>query len=223
MRFEMHIHTGDSNAPVANIPAAKLVELYHEKGYDGMVFTDHFSEEAMDWLSPETQGFSHEQIIDRWLKSYRSAKEAGDRLGMKIFLGMELRFTDTINDYLVYGITEEFLKEHPPLHLLSLDELNRIKTDDMLIYQAHPFRNRMVVGAPDKLFGVEVYNGATEYKRNLTADLWSEMYGLHKISGSDCHQLPQLAKAGLDFIDEIHTYQDLINALKQDRYTLIRV
>ena len=88
MKFEMHLHTADSNDPVANIPAAKLVELYHERGYDGIVFTDHFSEEAMDWLSPETQGFTHEQIVDRWLKSYRSAKEVGDRIGCTVFLGM---------------------------------------------------------------------------------------------------------------------------------------
>ena len=80
MKFEMHLHTADSNDPVANIPAAELVELYHARGYDGIVFTDHFSEEAMDWLSPETKGFNHNQILDRWLKSYRSAKEVGDRV-----------------------------------------------------------------------------------------------------------------------------------------------
>jgi len=222
MKFEMHLHTADSNDPVANIPAAELVELYHARGYDGIVFTDHFSEEAMDWLSPETKGFNHNQIIDRWLKSYRSAKEVGDRIGCTIFLGMELRFTDTINDYLVYGLDEQFLKDNPPLHLMSLDELNKIKTDDMLIYQAHPFRNRMVVGDPSKLFGVEVYNGGTAPERNQVADIWADIYNLHRISGSDCHRIHQLGKGGLNFTDPIHSYQDLINALKQDRYALVK-
>lgn len=221
MKFEMHLHTGDSNDPVANISATELVQLYHDRGYDGIVLTDHFSEEAMDWLSPETQGFSHTQIIDRWLKSYRSAKEVGERIGCTVFLGMELRFTDTINDYLIYGLDEQFLKDNPPLHTLSLDELNRIKTEDMLVYQAHPFRNKMVVGAPEKLFGVEVYNGATAPERNRVADIWADMYGLHRISGSDCHRIHQLGKGGLEFTDDIHIYSDLIAALKQDRYTLV--
>lgn len=221
MRFEMHVHTADSNDPVANIPASEIVKLYHEKGYDGIVITDHFSAEVRDWLEHETRGMTHAQYVDRWLKGYRSAKEMGDRIGCTVFLGMELRFADTINDYLVYGIDEYFLKNNPPLDSLNLDELNRIKTDDILVYQAHPFRERMVVGSPEKLFGVEIHNGATSPQRNYIANVWADTFQLHKISGSDFHRIHQLAQGGLDFQEEIHSYSDFIHALKNDRYTLI--
>lgn len=157
---------------------------------------------------------THSQYIDRWLKGYRSAKEVGDRIGCTVFLGMELRFADTINDYLVYVIDEYFLKNNPPLDSLDLGEPNRIKTDDILVYQAHPFRERMVVGVPQKLFGVEIHNSATSPQRNYFADVWADTFHLHKISGSDFHLIHQLAQGGLDFQDEIHSYKDFIHALK---------
>ena len=221
MRFEMLAHTADSNDCCANVPASEIVQLYHSKGYDSIVITDHFSAEVRDWLKDEIRGFTHAQMVDRWMKGYRNAKEMGDRIGLTVFLGMELRFRDTPNDYLVYGIDEYFLKNNPPLDHLNLDEVNRIKTDDILIYQAHPFREKMVVGVPEKLFGAEVYNGATESKRNYMANVLADTYHLHKISGSDFHRIHQLANGGLDFDEDIRSYAQFIDALKHDRYRLI--
>lgn len=221
-KFDMHIHTAETLDPIANIPAETIVRLYQEKGYDGIVITDHFSLPLRNWLHNEIRGMTHAQMIDRWMKGYRNAKEAGDRIGFTVFLGMELRFYDSPNDYLIYGLDEYFLKNNPPLDYLSLDELNRIKTEDILIYQAHPFRSNMVIGSPEKVFGVEAHNGALPAQRNYMADLWADTFHLHKISGSDFHHIAQLARGGLDFYDEIHTQADLLNALKHDRYQLIK-
>lgn len=221
-RFDMHIHTAETNDPIANISAADIVRLYHEKGYDGIVITDHFSLPLRNWLREELRGMTHAQMIDRWMKGYRNAKEVGDRIGCTVLLGMELRFQDSLNDYLIYGLDEYFLKNNPPLDYLDLDELNRIKTDDMLIYQAHPFRPNMVVGFPEKTFGVEVHNGAISAERNYMADVWADTFHLHKISGSDFHHISQLAKGGLDFYDDIRTQEAFLDALRNDRYQLIK-
>lgn len=222
MKIEMHLHSADSNDHFANIPAAELVSLYHERGYDGIVLTEHFSAEARSWLRDEICGFSHSQIIDRWMKSYRMAKAVGDKIGCAVFLGMELRLPGSANDYLIYGLDEYFLKNNPPLDSLSLDEINQIKTDDILIYQAHPFREHMMIVNPGKLFGIESYNGHASAQCNHIAEEWANTFGLHRISGSDCHRIYQLGKGGLDFHEEIHSTGELINALKQDRYDLIK-
>ena len=48
------------------------------------------------------------------------------------------------------------------------------------------------------------------------------MYNLHQLFGSNCHRIHQFGKGSRIFQDQIDTYKDLINALKQDRYTLVK-
>ena len=41
-KYELHCHT-DEVSRCASCPAARMVEIYKEKGYSGMVVTDHYS------------------------------------------------------------------------------------------------------------------------------------------------------------------------------------
>ena len=141
---------------------------------------------------------------------------------MTILLGIELRFDGTINDYLVYGLTEEFLYESPYLNTLDLDSFLKIMPSNALMYHAHPFRNKMTVTSPEYFYGVEVYNGGTKPDRNEFADLWADKYDLHKISGTDFHHIEQLGRGGIVLNNKISTQDEFVNALRNDEYKLIK-
>ncbi len=221
MKFEMHTHTSENDICVS-MTADEIVRAYKGAGYDGMVITNHFFNLSLEWYKDELVGCGHEGIIDYYLRGYRVAKKTGDEIGVKILMGIELRFDGTINDYLVYGIDEDFLYNSPLLNTLTLDSFLKILPEDAIVYQAHPFRNDMTVTNPSKLYGVEVYNGGTSEDRNKFADRWADEYGLKKISGSDFHQINHLARGGLVLERDIDDIYGLVYELKAGRYKLIK-
>lgn len=220
MRVELHTHTHENDI-CARLDAADMIAAYHTSGYDGVVITNHFFDLSLEWYKDDLAGYSHEGIIDFYLRGYRNAVRAGENLGVVVLLGLELRFDGTINDYLVYGIDESFLYSSPLLNTLTLDTFLDILPADALVYQAHPFRDGMTVTNPSKLYGVEVHNGGTSADRNAFAKLWAEKYGLAEISGSDFHSLEHLAKGGVIFENMVRTESDLVTQLKSGRYSLI--
>lgn len=221
MKFELHTHTAENDICV-NMPAPEIVKAYKEIGYDGLVITNHYFDLSLEWYKDELTGCGHKGIIDHYLKGYRNARAAGDELGIKILLGLELRFDGEINDYLVYGVSQEFLYESPLLNTLNLDSFLKIMPENALIYQAHPFRNGMTVTDPKKLYGIETYNGGTAPDRNAFAELWADRYKLNKISGSDFHSIEHLGRGGVVFEKGIEDESDLVRELKTLRYELIK-
>lgn len=221
MKFELHTHTRENDIVVTK-DAAEIVRMYHEIGYEGMVITNHVFDITFEWYGDILNGASHEAVIDHYLRGYRLAKEEGDKRGMVILLGLELRFDGTINDYLVYGIDEEFLYKSPLLNQMDFKSFLAILPDTAIVYQAHPFRDNMSITNPKKLFGVEVFNGGTSHTRNDIADLWADKFGLHKISGSDYHRPEHLGRGGVDFINRVGNLTELVEELRAERYTLIK-
>jgi hypothetical protein len=221
MKFELHTHTKENDIVVTK-NAPEIVKMYHDKGYRGMVITNHLFDLSFEWYKDVLQNAPHKKIVDYYLTGYRNAKKAGDALNMVILLGLELRFDNTVNDYLVYGVDEDFLYNSPLLNTLTLDEFLKIKPENALVYQAHPFRDNMTITNPEKLFGIEVYNGGTAVLRNNMANMWADLYGLKKISGSDYHTPKHLARGGVDFYNRVETVGELVTELKNERYTLIK-
>ena len=221
MKFELHAHTKENDICV-NMTADAIVNAYKAVGYDGIVITNHFFGLSLEWYKDELAGCTHKEIIDYYLKGYKAAKATGDAIGMTVLLGLELRFDGTINDYLVYGVDEDFLYNSPLLSTLNLDSFLKILPTDAIVYQAHPFRNDMTITDPMKLYGIEVYNGGTSEDRNEMAEVWAEKFSLKKISGSDFHAIHHLARGGVIFEQDVKDSKHLVEELKLGRYSLIK-
>lgn len=221
-RYELHSHTSECDRDAA-LSARDLVRLYKEAGYDGMVITDHYIERFYTlWFPEEVAGLSHEEQVSRWLKGFRTAREEGEKLGFTVLPGAEVRFDGFPNDYLLYGVEEDFFYTVPRLNELgSLDRLLAMLPKEVCVVQAHPFRDDMVVQDPSPLFGLEVYNGGTDPFRNDLARRYAEHYGLAMTSGSDVHGTDRLAKGGILTPQKIQTPADLISVLRHGNYTLI--
>lgn len=219
MKFETHLHTLESS-PCGKVDAKTAVREYHRAGYDGLVVTDHFGTYPLDWFSG-----SLKDRLNQSLKGYRIAKETGDKLGMTVLFGSELRLEEGPEDLLIYGITPEFLLNNPDIYKVSLPELSKeVHRIGGIIVQAHPFRDGCQPREPEFLDGAEVYNGNPRHNnRNHLALAFAEVNHLIvRTSGSDYHQLEDLAKGGVIFSHPIDTEQDFVRALLQRENTLIQ-
>lgn len=221
-KYEMHVHTAECDI-CAHVAAKDIVRMYQQKGYSGLVITDHYFAMSFDWFADDLTEGTHYEFVDRWLRGYREAKKEGDKIGMTVLLGAEVRLDGpNINDYLIYGIDEDFLFRAPYLNRLSsLQELISVLPENACVVQAHPFRDNMTVQSPDLLFGIEVNNGGTELFRNDLARTFAAHYGKPMLSGSDFHHADHLARGGISTDADIQSIQDLVRVLRSGNYELI--
>jgi predicted metal-dependent phosphoesterase TrpH len=211
-KIDTHVHTREVS-PCGKVCAKEVVDLYKKAGYDGVVITDHFYDRFF-------AGFSElpwKAQIDYYMTGYREALNRGREVGLQVILGIELRFSDSPNDYLVYGIDESFLKKTPELFEGNLKEFKQIAGEqNLLIYQAHPFRPGINVANPDYLDGVEVFNGNPRHdSRNELAYQFAQKNQLRMISGSDFHQAGDQGRGGINIRTKISTSHELVAALKR--------
>ena len=218
----MHVHTAECDI-CAHVAAKDIVRMYQQKGYSGLVITDHYFAMSFDWFADDLTEGTHCEFVDRWLRGYREAKKEGDKIGMTVLLGAEVRLDGpNINDYLIYGIDEDFLFRAPYLNRLSsLQELISVLPENACVVQAHPFRDNMTVQSPDLLFGIEVNNGGTEPFRNDLARTFAAHYGKPMLSGSDFHHADHLARGGISTDADIQSIQDLVRVLRSGDYELL--
>ena len=212
----MHCHTGCTSR-CGRVEPERIVELYKEKGYSGIVVTDHYSPLTFipNW-NPQKQ-------IDFYLEGYRRMKAAaGD--DFTVLLGMELRHYASGNDYLIYGVTEDFLYNAGNLMMKSVRQMRKFCDENgWLLYQAHPFRPYIVrVGVMKYLDGVEVYNGKCNDTENAKSFEWAKENGKLMVSGSDFHTEKNLAKGGIITETPIKSNDDLLSVLKSGQFTLVR-
>lgn len=214
-KTELHAHTSEVS-PCGHVTAPEVADRFIAQGYTSLVITNHYCDYVIDPL----KGTWREKM-DYYMHPYYLMREhAGDRL--HVILGCELRFEGNINDYLIYGITEEFLRENPDLHKMSLRSFAPLARENgFLVVQAHPFRNGMVVVNPEYLDGMETFNGTPSYDgRNTIADAWAKRYDLIRTSGSDFHNPDQFGTGGILTSAAIRTGEELVAVLKSGDYTL---
>jgi predicted metal-dependent phosphoesterase TrpH len=212
-KYDMHVHTREVS-PCGKVSARDVVALYKQAGYHGIVLTDH----CYDGFFARFSNLSWEQQVDEYLKGYRKALESGREVGLQVILGMELRFFGSMNDYLVYGVDESFLKSTPYPYMKDLKIFHQIaKENDLLIYQAHPFRTGITRANPNDLDGIEVFNGNLRHdSRNDLALRFAQENRLLQVSGSDFHQLEDLGRGGIEITQSVKTSRELVRVLKSE-------
>ena len=217
-KTELHCHSKSVSA-CARVSNEEIIQKFTEAGYTSLVLTNHFNKGTQDFLGCA----NYQDFVTAYLKGYEDLKrDASGKLN--VILGMELRFNENSNDYLVFGITEELLRAHEDIFSLNPESFSKISRENGLLFiQAHPFRNTMTVINPAFLDGVEVYNGHKGHdSRNEIADMWADKYGLIKTSGTDFHYPHVPANAGILTDEEITTSEQLLEILKSGSYSLIK-
>lgn len=148
-KTELHAHTTPASG-CSQITPEYMVEVYKKGGYTSIALTNHFIIE---------KGAISEKKISTLLNDYKKTKELGEKAGLNIIFGAEIRFSDNFNDYLIYGIEEDDLEKIYSLLDFGIDNFYRTyKNDKNIIIQAHPFREVCTVANPCSIDGIEVFN-----------------------------------------------------------------
>ncbi len=217
-KYELHCHTAETSECAA-ISAKDAVEFYKSLGYSGMVITDHYS-----FLTFGTDSSFKKQIdVDKYLKGYRSALEAaGD--DFTVLLGMEIRYFATTNDYLVYGIDEDFIRKNGNMLFKGPKRFYElVKASGGLVIQAHPYRQYVHRANPKYIDGCEIFNAKDRDKDfNQKAQAWAEKKGFKIVTGgADFHRESQKANAsGIITEEKIRNNSDLVRILKSGKYKI---
>lgn len=210
----MHAHVAPSSG-CAKVEADQAAALYREKGYDGMVITNHMwpgfdAFEAGGWAG----------ACDALESTFIGMAKAGAREGLRILFGVELRTRETANDYLVYGLTPDTLRACGSLIDMPMDGVRQALSEyGAVIFQAHPLRTHMSMARARWLDGYEVFNGNPRHdSKNELARMLAARAGMPGIAGSDFHQICDAGTAGCLFYEHPRDEKDLARALRERRY-----
>jgi len=211
--YETHLHTWEASA-CALMPGAEYIEYMKNKGYSGMIVTDHF----YNGNSIIPRDMPWEQWIERYCRGYENAKKAAEGTDFAVLFGVEYNFQG--DEYLLYGIDKEWLLARPEMLKYTRKQLyDEVTKAGGLMIHAHPYRERHYISAihlsPETCDGIEVYNAANEPYQNALAREYGEKYGLSVIAGSDIHYRHDKAMGGVRLSRPLSDIQDFIHAYRQ--------
>lgn len=217
-KTELHCHCKEiSLCADANVDI--VAQKYLDAGYSTIVLTNHFNYDTIRNRDYKDYADFLDQYID-------AAEKLQNRVGdqIKILLGMEIRFSNNWNDYLVYGVTPEFLRENLNILDMSLNTFHElVNQHGMLLFQAHPFRFGMTTTNPQCLDGIESHNGHPHHNSNNDiAEVWAEKYKLLRSAGSDYHHEWDNPTSGIITERPILTQEDLLSVLRSGSFEIIR-
>lgn len=180
-KIELHAHSKPVS-PCSDIPPEDLVALHKKLGYDAFVLTNHF------------MIFSQEQdkntFLNNYIEGYEKTFELGEKSGIKVYLGAEIRFTENNNDYLIYGVNKEILSEIYDYLPYGIENFRKkFPMENSVFIQAHPFRNGIERVNPQLLDGLEVFNMHPGHNSRVgVASRYAKENGLSLITvGTDYH------------------------------------
>lgn len=221
-KFEIHLHTtACSDCAVSS--AFEMLDAAKQNGYSGIVITNHFYngntcvDRSLPW----------KDFVNEYKKDYENAKSYGEKLGLKVFFGIEEGY-EPGKEMLIYGLSPEILENCPEFKNMSAKEKSEFAHENGgITVCAHPFRDRFYIPNPDTppnpIFfdGIECFNYFNKDEENDKAFAFAEQCGLIKTSGCDIHNAKDFGKAGIAFEKPINAYSDLLKYLKSGEYKLI--
>ena len=187
--LETHLHTARVSKCAVSTGAEYIVP-YIDKGYRGIIVTDHF----FNANCAVSKKLPWKEWVNQFCRGYEEAKEEGDKRGLDVFFGWEETF-ESCDDYLVYGLDKEWLLDHPEVRTWTRGEQYRaVKEAGGCVVQAHPFRQRWyiskVVLSSGCVDAVEAANGGND---DITFDALAWHYakrnGKPVTAGSDIHDV----------------------------------
>ena len=220
--YETHLHTDTVSACAKSTPAEQ-VHAYKNRGYTGIIITDHF----LNGHAHKHGGSKWSEKVDFFASSYKKAKAEGDKVGLDVFFGWEYSIRGS--DFLTYGLDIDFLLEYPQLeNTVSIDEYSLlVRKHGGYLAQAHPFREGTWIleqkpVSPSLIDGVEVHNGSMTYVCNKKAMEFAKKHALPMQAGSDSHDaFLHYEASGVKMPNKAMDIFDIIRAIKSFSVELI--
>ncbi len=221
-KYQMHAHTYPCSA-CAKRDMEELVEYLSIGGYNGCVITNHF----YHGNSGISRSLPWNEFVKQYEEDYLEGKKLAEKYDLDIIFGIEEGVGGGL-EILCYGITPEILYNHPELRHADLETWTSVlKPYEVLIIQAHPFRERDYIYEPmllpaELIDGIEVFNVYNDEYENGEAEIAAKNNpGFILTSGADSHLNDDISIAGIDSEMRIRDEKDLVEVLKCRKYNLI--
>ena len=220
--YETHLHTSQASACARNT-GAEMAKAAKDYGYTGIVVTDH------NWGGNTCvdRSLPWRDWVDVFCSGYYDAKECGDKIGLDVFFGYEAGYDAT--EFLIYGITPDWMREHPELREATIEEqFDIVHSGGGIVVHAHPFREEFYIPEirlyPDFVDGVEGVNATHSCHKSMfhnnpafddKAIEYALKHNLPMTAGSDVHSV-NIFGGGMLFNHRLSSYDELKNAIIGD-------
>lgn len=222
-KYEMHQHTaGCSRCGRADMYL--LIKTLKEQGFAGCVLTEHF----YHGNSGIDRNLSWNEFCKPYIDSYFNAKKIAEEFDFDILFGLEEGVGEG-KEVLLYGVTPEFLTENPELRNADLKLLyETAKKYNIVVIQAHPFREKYNIPNPDELLdcnyldGFEIWNSVNTHEQNDKAITHCEKLKKIPTAGSDAHKEDVAERSYIISDEKIKTEEKLSEILTQRKFKIFR-
>lgn len=214
-RTELHAHTKKAST-CADFEPEEVIRKYKNIGYDGIVITNHFIASNIN--------LPKEQFLNLYFDNIDRAISEGEKIGIKVFFGAELRFhleeNCPMNDYLIYGSTKEDLHSYYDVCFTNLENfVKNYKKDYEVLIQAHPLRKNVVAREPELLDGYESFNLHPGHNAKIPLAVRLAQ-GKIITAGTDFHHESHEGCGAVRFKEMPKDNKDVARLLKEQDYIL---
>lgn len=209
--YETHLHTCEASK-CGRIHGEDYIPYMMEKGYSGLVVTDHF----FNGNTCVPADLPWKERIDIYCSGYERALKAAEGLDFNVMFGVEFNFNK--DEYLLYGIDKQWLIDNECIMEMTRHELfEAVHKAGGIMIQAHPYRERDYLSdiklAPTASDGVEVYNAANSANMNALGFEYCTKLGLPMTAGSDIHYFHDKEMGGMLFEKKIGSVKEFVKAV----------
>lgn len=201
IKIDPHTHS----IPVSKCSRVSCEQIIDEKiklGYDGAILTNH----CQAWYYPPEE---HKDYVEKVIEDFRRGKAYADEKGFRFYLGLEVSIDEPhYADWLLYGITEEFLRSSPCLYTLTQKELfDLCEAWGVILIQAHPFRQSPC--NPQYMHGVEINCTGGDLDKIPLVEDFAKEHDLLIFCGTDYHAFDRTYRGGIYIPESCQTAADI--------------
>lgn len=212
MKYDLHCHTKEGSLD-ARLDVVSYALALKEKGYGGMLVTDHDS----------YRGYRH------YVRQAKERKLPAALVDFVVLKGIEYDTRDAGHVLIILPDAVDMpLFEKKGLKLQVLTQL--VHGCGGIIGAAHPYGNGYIAITNTRLFRknpkvlecfdfIEVYNSTLKKDRNDMAYQLAQAYQKPMTSGSDAHSLSRVGTAYTLFDRKISSNEELIQYIRNQHHT----
>ena len=223
-KYELHMHTSEGSQ-CGHSSGAEMVDFYIERGYSGMVMTDHF----FHGNTAPSRDLPWEEYITEYAKGYYEAKKAAEGRDFDVFFGVEEKGAGW-DEYIILGLMPEWYMAHPEIATMQGKPfLDLVRSAGAFVIHAHPYRERSYMKDltvwldPHAVDAIEVRNCGNKIEFDRRAYEYAKPLGLPMTGGSDNHdaKVEDRSLSGIELPFRVRTSEELIKAICEKKHTVI--
>ena len=201
IKIDPHVHSSGI-CHCSHVTCEEIIDEKIKLGYDGAILTNH----CQEWYYPKEE---HKNYVEQVIEDFARGKAYADKKGFRFYLGLEVTLNEPhYADWLLYGVTEKFLRSTPCLYTLSQAELFALcEENGILLIQAHPFRQSPC--NPHLMHGVEINCSDGDLDKIPLVESFAAEHGLLVTCGTDYHFLSRTYHGGIYIPGTCQTAADI--------------